>query len=78
MNPRDAAGFAASSVAPAGFNQAADRRSINSIRLEHNYISRYPVSLKGLECSVSKLANSDACPRPTTQELEGAGGGRGP
>jgi hypothetical protein len=29
-------------------------------------IHRYPVSLTGLECQVSGLANSDTCPRPTT------------
>ena len=30
------------------------------------YISTYPIPLKGLECQASKLVNSDACPRPTT------------
>ena len=31
------------------------------------YISRCPMPLKGLHCQVSKLFNSDTCPRPTTQ-----------
>ena len=26
--------------------------------------------LKGLECKVSKMANRDACPRPTTGDLD--------
>ena len=30
------------------------------------YISRCPIFLDDLECQVSKLANSDTCPRPTT------------
>jgi hypothetical protein len=29
------------------------------------------MSLKGLECAVSKLVNSDTRPRPTTQERRG-------
>ena len=28
--------------------------------------SRYPMTLKGVECQVSKLVNSDACPRRAT------------
>jgi hypothetical protein len=28
------------------------------------------MSLTGLECHVSGLINSDACPRPTAQELQ--------
>ena len=32
-------------------------------------IHRYPMSLTSLEQFVSKLANSDACPRPTTGQL---------
>jgi hypothetical protein len=31
------------------------------------YIRGCPMPLTGLKCPVSKLVNSDACPRPTTQ-----------
>jgi hypothetical protein len=30
-------------------------------------VSRYPMSLKGSEWQVSKVVNSDTCPRPTTK-----------
>jgi hypothetical protein len=36
------------------------------------YISGCPMVIKGLECPVSKLVNSDARPRPTTQDAWGA------
>jgi hypothetical protein len=35
--------------------------------------SRYPMSLTSLECQVSTLFNSDACPRPTTGRDRGPG-----
>jgi hypothetical protein len=36
------------------------------------YVSGYPMSLKGLECPVSKLANSGTRPRPTTHRCAGS------
>ena len=36
------------------------------------YIRGYPMVIKGLECPVSKLVNSDACPRSTLQDAWGA------
>ena len=45
------------------------RRYAPLYRFEHlvgENIHRYPMTLTSLECQVSELVNSDACPRPTT------------
>ena len=48
-----------------------ERRAVQRAALfEHVFggnIHRYPMFLTSLEYQVSKLVNSDTCPRPTTQ-----------
>jgi hypothetical protein len=58
--PRQALAFKTAQQAEHFFQQQSGARCVGE------YISRCPMPLKALHCPVSKLFNSDTCPRPTT------------
>jgi hypothetical protein len=65
-----------------GLHTWTDEDRAMSIRLQVSHlvgenICRCPTSRKILECQASKFVNSDACPRPATQDYISEFGARG-